>query len=400
MCRRKNNRLTLHYTYFNEGEKMKSIFVLSISVVLLVCRFAFGQQPEAIKHTIVAIEEGQFHGWPANNGVWAWGNEILVGFTQVEYEETEGHNIKEDAPQLSLLARSEDGGQTWQMFDPDKYVGDGGEKTKLDRAINFKREGFAMRVFGTAYHGTDDPEAGFYYSYDKGISWNGPYYLGGIAEHARFNECILTPRTDYIVLNEKECLIFISSRIDDTGMSDDISVINTKDGGLSFDILCPWVVPCSDPYRAVMPSTVQVSKNEFVMAIRRRVIADGHKTWIDCYKSEDGGKNWSFLSKVCDAGRHNGNPPAITKLADGRLCCIYGNRTKKQILGRYSSDNGKTWEEEFVIRDNYYTGETGDMKDLGYPRLVQNKNGELVAIYYWASAEHKQQHIAASIWKP
>jgi hypothetical protein len=70
------------------------------------------------------------------------------------------------------------------------------------------------------------------------------------------------------------------------------------------------------------------------------------------------------------------------------------------ILGRYSKDDGKTWENEFVIQDNFYTGETGDMKDLGYPRLVQTKKGNLVAVYYWASNEHKQQHIAASIWVP
>jgi hypothetical protein len=40
------------------------------------------------------------------------------------------------------------------------------------------------------------------------------------------------------------------------------------------------------------------------------------------------------------------------------------------------------------------------MKDLGYCRLVQNANGEIVAIYYWASPENTQQHIAASIWLP
>jgi hypothetical protein len=286
------------------------------------------------------------------------------------------------------------------MYDPSGYVGDGRKKTTLKSPINFMDDGFAMRMVGTAYHGNNDSEGRYYFSYDKGNSWQGPYALGGISKQPRFKECILTPRTDYIVLNEMECLIFISSRIEKTGMSDDISVIKTEDGGLSFDILSPWVVPCSDPYRAVMPNTVQVSEKEFVMSIRRRVIANGNVAWVDCYKSDDGGKNWHFLSKIGDAGAHNGNPPAMARLKDGRLCCIYGNRTKKVIMGRYSRDNGITWEPEFVIRDNFYTGEKGDMKDLGYPRLVQTEEGHLVAVYYWASLENKQQHIAASYWTP
>ena len=41
-----------------------------------------GGESVSIEHSIAAIEEGRFHGWPANNGVWQWGDEILVGFTQ------------------------------------------------------------------------------------------------------------------------------------------------------------------------------------------------------------------------------------------------------------------------------------------------------------------------------
>jgi hypothetical protein len=40
------------------------------------------------------------------------------------------------------------------------------------------------------------------------------------------------------------------------------------------------------------------------------------------------------------------------------------------------------------------------MKDLGYCRVVQNSDGEIVAVYYWATKENPEQHIAASIWKP
>jgi len=377
---------------------MKTFYLIVFGLTFSLSNL-LGQSFE-IEHTIAAIQKDHFHGWPANNGVWVWGNEILVGLTQVEYEEADGHNIKEGAPHLSLLSRSKDGGRTWIMFDPDNYVGDGGTKSKLQSPINFKHKDFAMRIVGTTYHGNTDPEGSFFYSYDRGSTWNGPYYLGDIHKHKRFEARMLTPRTDYIVLSEKECLIFISSRIEGTGLSDNISVIKTNDGGLTFELISPWVVPCEDPYRNAMPNTVRISEDEFVMVARRRNISDRNQCWIDAYKSVDAGFTWEFLSKVGDTGEHNGNPPALVKIDDGRLCAIYGNRTKLQILGRYSNDSGKTWEPEFIIRDDFIKTETGRMRDLGYPRIVQTEEGNLVALYYWATNENPQQHIAASIWKP
>jgi hypothetical protein len=381
------------------NEKLKFL-QFALLLVFLTAINSFGQKQHKYFHTIAAIEEGQFMGWPANNGVWVWDNEILVGFTKVEYDDTEGHNIKADARRYSLLTRSTDGGRTWHYYDPENYVGDGGGKTRLTEPIDFTNENFAMRIEGDTYHGNDDDEGALFYSYDRGVSWKGPFYLGDIAEQKRFEGYLITPRTDYIVTGRNECLIMITSRVAGTGMSDKISVINTTDGGLTFNLFCPWVVSCSDPYRAAMPSTVRVSENEYVLAARRRVIANGDSCWIDCYKSDDGAKNWYFLSRVSGTGDHNGNPPALARLNDGRVCCVYGNRKTKQILGKYSDDNGKTWGEEFIVRDDFYTGEKGDLKDLGYCRLIRNAYGELVAMYYWASKENKQQHIAVTIWKP
>ena len=92
------------------------------------------------------------------------------------------------------------------------------------------------------------------------------------------------------------------------------------------------------------------------------------------------------------------NPPATVRLADGRIACAYGDRQVREIRGRYSSDQGATWGPEFVIRDGF--GSLDDDPDLGYVRLVQRTDGRLVAMYYWATPEHPQQHIAASIWTP
>ena len=36
---------------------------------------------EEARHLKAFHEVGRFAGWPANNGIWQWGNEILVGFS-------------------------------------------------------------------------------------------------------------------------------------------------------------------------------------------------------------------------------------------------------------------------------------------------------------------------------
>jgi hypothetical protein len=64
-------------------------------------------------------EEGRFAGWPANHGIWAWGDEILVGFSR-GYDKDRGpyHHIDHDRPEDFLLARSRDGGLTWAVEEP------------------------------------------------------------------------------------------------------------------------------------------------------------------------------------------------------------------------------------------------------------------------------------------
>jgi hypothetical protein len=45
-----------------------------------------------IKHINVYAEIGRFGGWPANHGIWAWGDEILVGFS-AGYFKDNGPNL-------------------------------------------------------------------------------------------------------------------------------------------------------------------------------------------------------------------------------------------------------------------------------------------------------------------
>ncbi|MBE0654664.1 MAG: exo-alpha-sialidase [Bacteroidales bacterium] len=379
------------------------------------------------EHVIVYHQEGRFAGWPANNGVWKFGeNEILVGFTEAEYKLGDGHNATE--PYRSWLAKSEDGGQTWTTWDPENYVGDFGDLPELKNLvepIHFENEGFAMRIVGIAYHGCEDPRAHFFYSYDKGASWKGPFGFGDLVNHPELkkyglNE--LTPRTDYLVTGQNECLVFMAERKLGSFGSDRLFCIKTEDGGKTFSFQ-GWVVkpfleeeknetfkveltddPEKNPYatecRAVMSQSVILKNGDIVTTMRRKYNQNDlkEKNWIDAYISSDLGKTWKFLSRVGDTGEGNGNPPAIAVTSDNRLCVIYGERTNGTMQAVYSSDNGKNWSEPQVIMDGFWS-EDMELNDLGYPRLVALGDGKLVAIYYYSTKE-LLHHLRATSWKP
>jgi len=121
------------------------------------------------------------------------------------------------------------------------------------------------------------------------------------------------------------------------------------------------------------------------------------ENWIEASESKDNGKTWTNLGKVAntDLGERNGNPPAMVKLDDGRLCVAYGYREFPYgIRMKVSNDYGKSWGDEFVVRAD------GATWDLGYPRMVMNADGKIVIIYYFTTKENYAQHIAVSIIDP
>ena len=53
---------------------------------------------------------------------------------------------------------------------------------------------------------------------------------------------------------------------------------------------------------------------------------------------------------------------------------------------------------DLSVRDFIHKLTDGRTWDLGYPRTVVRPGGKLVTIYYFATNQHKEQHIAATIW--
>src|ERR687892_285235 len=58
------------------------------------------------KHVVLARDPGRYGGWPANHGVWAWDNEILVGFSWGHMSggtAAGGHPIDRKRPEEHML---------------------------------------------------------------------------------------------------------------------------------------------------------------------------------------------------------------------------------------------------------------------------------------------------------
>ena len=340
------------------------------------------------KHVMVFSEPGRFGGWPANNGIWIWDDEIVVGLIHGYYRASElHHSVVKNKPMTSVLARSLDGGETWAIEDPDHFVGDAGKPNKRTGDIDFTHPDFALRCNWN----------GFWISHDRGRTWSGMYLF------PKFGRDKLTARTDYIVNGAKDCLFFMATeeKTVQAQLQDYAFCARTRDGGKTFEFLS-WMCE-EDLRRSVMPSTVRIAEQHLISALRRRHDVPYQDkpplqtNWIDVYQSKDNGETWAFLSKVAntDLGKRNGNPPSLVRPKDGRLCCTYGYRSIPYgIRAKISSDNGKTWGKELHLRDDARTW------DIGYTRSVQRSDGKIVTVYYYTTETNEEQHIAATIWDP
>ncbi len=363
-----------------------------------------------MKHVFVYKEPGRFAGWPANNGVWRWGDEILVGFELGYYKAKErGHSIDMERPTEVVTARSPDGGETWTLERPGVFDTDtrgipcdaalrqaqdrpcewqeGRPERSRGAAIEFTHPGFALRMGGFATRSQSRLNR-FWLSYDKGKTWQGPYAFPALAEQ-------LTSRTDYLVNDKHDCLVFLSAVEPSArpGHPDRAFCARTADGGRTFEFVS-WMAGEPTGIRSVMPSTVRLSDRTLLSAMRRRQNVEGEQhNWLDVYVSNDDGGSWEFRSKVAETGAPNGNPPSMARLTDGRLCVTYGCRAEPRgIRAKISDDNGATWDREIMLRDD------GRSWDLGYTRTVQRPDGKLVTIYYFTTERDPEQHIAATIW--
>jgi hypothetical protein len=330
---------------------------------------------ENARHLKVFYKDGRFAGWPANNGIWQWGNEILVGFSlgYLAPPEKHGlHQIDSARPQSNMFARSMDGGETWSVS---KAGYPNGELQMFPKDIAFDASGFALNARSdTAF-----------ISLDRGRTWTGPFRLP-------FADLHLRARTDYQVLGPQDLMLFVTAQ-KTTDREGRPFCARTRTGGKYWNQFA-WIGPEPPSGYSIMPSSVHFSNGDFLAALRRRDNDPSQHNFIELYRSRDGGLSWQWLANpVKENGLYSGNPPSMVRLADGRLCITYANRNEPHtIRAVFSRDDGTTWGREYLLRCG--AGEP----DIGYTRTVQRPDGKLVTVYYWLDEPRTERYIAATIW--
>jgi hypothetical protein len=362
----------------------------TLLLLLLLAGLASAQSASA-RNGVLYKEAGRYGGWPANHGIWSWGNEILVGFELGYFKDNDrGHSIDYSKPAEHVLARSMDGGETWKIerpvgLKPPPSIkiagvpagGDGKEAVDCPGGLDFSNPNF---VFTARMADIHVGPSRYYYSYDRGRNWQGPCKL------PNFGQPGIAARTDYIIHGKREMTLLLTAA-KANGREGRVIAVRTTDGAKTWKMLS-FVGPEPEGNDfAIMPSTVDLGKGRMITAIR-------HRRFIEVYGTEDNGLTWKHISTpVPDSGR--GNPAAMIRLKDGRIALAYGYRGEPYgIRALVSKDGGKTWGDEIRLRSD-----AGNW-DLGYPRSVQRPDGKVVTVYYYNDSPDTERYIGVSIWEP
>src|ERR1051325_4851060 len=188
----------------------------TVKLILAACTIASvgwaAAGPESSRHVTVYGKAGRYGGWRANQGIWSWENEILVGFSAAYYQwlGPDRHPYDRSKPEEPYLGRSLDGGESWTVEPASVLVppegmytasGPGGKASDLAEAIDFTNPGFCMTLRMTE---GQRGRSWFFYSYDRRKSWKGPFNFPMLGQTA------IMARTDYVVNGKRDAMIFVT----------------------------------------------------------------------------------------------------------------------------------------------------------------------------------------------
>lgn len=119
------------------------------------------------------------------------------------------------------------------------------------------------------------------------------------------------------------------------------------------------------------PHVIELNDGALLCLIRYHYPNGG----LGIYKSvsRDGGRTWSTPE---DMNIH-GSPPHLLRHSSGAIVLTYGWRHAPYgQRARISRDEGATWSDEIILRDD------GPDGDLGYPCSVELPGGDILTVYY------------------
>ena len=375
-------------------------------------RFAPPVRVRDAEHSIVYRNDGEFAGWPFTSGFWVTANDdYVLGIKKrkVNYRDPNDITHIETAkagPQI-VTVRSHDKGLSWgeqsDLFDmgadqgalfaagPRDYSGE----PKLD----FTDRNVLVASGSTPDFFCADGQAWIRVSVDGGYTWRPPIFA------PKFGLPILSGHGSTLVRPDGVSLIFLTA-VSADGVKRRPVVYASVDGG-AFWAFVSFMTPALDDgaadddrsvnfkfaaYRYFYPRGIMMPDGRIVASVRCQRDPTG-VLWTEVFDSDDGGRTWRFLSRVNDWGA----PGDLACMADGRLACVYGYRLPPYgVRARLSEDGGRSWAREIIIRDD------GGSWDLGYPRVIERRAGELLTVYYMNRADDpiRVRHIAQTIFRP
>lgn len=385
----------------------------------MIKRFSPPRAAKDAEHRVLYRNEEEFAAWPYTNGFWETRQCIVANFMKLKANYGSPDNISHDAigggtagPLQVVSLRSFDRGQTWdaeppqvhefRRIHPSEHDGSGESLAELG-PLDFTDPDTLVWTTSSAF-GTPESRPYVRVSKDAGRNWSRPYRvpLDGLPS--------ISGNASQMVRPDGRSLLFLTM-ISKDGWSRRPLVYGSVPDGSGWRFLS-FITPKEDPFGAAdgdwqctyrfgghrwfYPRGMMLPNGRILCTLRSQRDPTG-VMWTELYYSDDGGLTWGFLSRINDFGA----PGSLTRMADGRLVCVYGFRLPPfGIRAVVSEDEGRTWGPEIVLRTD------GGSWDLGYPNAFEAEPGRVSAIYYFNSSEDPIQanggvrHIAQTTFSP
>ena len=351
------------------------------------------------EHFIVFRDADTFAGWPFNGGLWQFADgELLAGFVRgrCDYDDvaTLNHGVVDRDNGQHVTLRSFDSGRTWPLETlqtiytrptiDERMLGDS-PPAPDDAVYDPRADGYCLlAAFGIPPKNLDGSRNLMvtWVSTDRGHTWKTPTRVGPYGfDH-------LGGRPSYCMGADDTLLLFAHASRHSGERAAFPVVFGSRNGGARWSLVGE-VEPQPAAPMAIMPQPLVLEDGTILIALRRQYQGQG-EAHTQIYRSNDGGLSWRFFSRVNVWGA----PASLTLLPDHRIVCVYGFRQPPfGIRAKVSDDDGATWGEELILRDD------GGSSDLGYPRTVLRPDGQLLTLYYLSTRSDRVRHIAATLWQ-
>lgn len=142
---------------------------------------------------------------------------------------------------------------------------------------------------------------------------------------------------------------------------------------------------CSDPQLLEMPVAMgSVPAGTLICGVRSMFWVS--ESYIDLYRSDDGGVTWAFMSTVASGQGWESNvyEPHFVIDTSGRLLCYYADERdntshSQKLVYRASTDGGYTWAPQVDV-----VALSAQSARPGMPQIARMGNGQFMLVYEYA----------------